>query len=107
MAPQNSPAGDAKASVPAMDINQLAALEAQALENSKKTISAIEEAMAAYEGAKVKPPELQEKYEKYRKLRRELTKWVRDFLTGKEPLTLEQRMVRLQKLVNISLYGDL
>ncbi|HSB47229.1 MAG TPA: hypothetical protein VLD37_04380 [Candidatus Bilamarchaeum sp.] len=104
MAPQNSSAGDAKAS--SADREKLEALEAQALETVKKSISAIEEAMAAYEGAAKKPEELAKRYESYKKTHAFLTKWAREYLLEYGKMTFAQRMERLQKLEFFLMYGD-
>jgi hypothetical protein len=104
MAPQKSPGGDASPFA-SVDGRQVDLWEKEAMERAKMLISAIEEAMAVYEGAKTKPEGLEKKYESYKRMHKALTAWVRKVLLEKT-LTVEERMRRIQELVYISLYGE-
>jgi hypothetical protein len=75
------------------------AVEEQALQMVNRTISALEEAMAAWEGAADKPGGLKDKYGQYVKLHAELSAWGRKFLLSrKEERTLSGRLALIEEL---------
>ncbi|MEW6721922.1 MAG: hypothetical protein AB1324_01530 [Candidatus Micrarchaeota archaeon] len=82
----------------------IGAIEKENLEFANRLISALEGAIAAYENASEKPPELRGKYESFKRLHEEVSAWLRDMLHGMNAgMTFEERMRMLERFVKIGL----
>ena len=77
--------------------------EKEALESVKRTLSALEQAIAAWDASKEKPKDLEESYRRYKWMQEELSKWAREFLlkSGKKR-TFAERLSDLRRLARIS-----
>src|SRR5512143_3173145 len=80
----------------------IGSIEDGAIQMVNKTISALEEAIAAWESSPEKPQELKERYKSYLMMRDELSKWGRKFLLSRnEERTLKGRLELLRELCDI------
>lgn len=100
MSPQTPSSNNQTGPINEQNIGQF---EKEALESVKRTLSALEQATAAFEGAKEKPKDLEESYKRYKWMQEELSRWAREFLlkSGK-PRTFEERLADLRRLARIS-----
>jgi len=102
MSPQNTAANNELGSrmISRDNIDQF---EKEALDTVKKTLSALEQAIAAWEGAKERPKDLEESYRKYKWMQEELSKWTREFIqkSGRSR-GFEERLADLRRLARIS-----
>ena len=85
-----------------MDISdkELSGLEKTAMEKANRTISAIESAIAAFEGLDTKPEDLGHRIQKLRYYQEELSAWYAAMLKSRGD-SAEGRVARLRKLYEI------
>jgi hypothetical protein len=77
-------------------------IEGEALSMVNRTISALEEAITAYESASPKPAALKEKYLSYVKMDGSLKDWTKRFLLSRNSnRTFKQRLESLEELIAI------
>ncbi len=80
----------------------IGSIEEEAIQMVNRTISALEEAIAAWESAPDKPAELRERYKSYLMMRDELTRWARRFLVSRnEERTFKGRLDLIRELCDI------
>ena len=90
-----------------MDIgDEAAAVESAAMKKAMKSISAIEVALAEWEGSRDKPPHVAWKIERLRKAHTLLSEWARGSLSGQNDTA--SRLARLRGFADIysELYPD-
>ena len=103
MLPQKATQSNQAGTVNEQNIDRV---EKEALESAKRTIQAMEQAIAAWDASKEKPKELEESYRRYKWMREELSKWARGFLMKSgRPRTFEERLSDLRRLARISFSG--
>ena len=78
-----------------------AAVEEQTIARVERTIRTLDEFLAKWDGAKVKPDELFPQVMKIRQFHEALTSWQRDALKAKKQTDEEGRMKRLRDFVLI------
>ncbi len=80
----------------------IGSIEDEAIQMVNRTLSALEEAIAAWESSPEKPAELKERYKSYLMMRDELTKWARRFLLSRnEERAFKGRLELLRELCDI------
>ncbi len=80
----------------------IGSIEEEAIQMVNRTLSALEEAIAAWESSPEKPAELGERYKSYLLMRDELSKWARKFLLARsEERTFQGRLDLIRELCDI------
>ncbi len=89
-------------SLPSISQENIGEVEKEALAMANKAISLLEQAIAAWDNAKDKPPELKETIQRYRRFHEALSDWEKRMLQSMGKADFNARVRMLEEFVRIS-----